>query len=171
MGIPSLGNPPARPVWFRASLSFSNGACVEVASLPGGQVGVRNSRDVCGPVLAFTPAEWHAFIGGVRSGEFDRFGQVTGNVSNGEQERGRGLTPSARGRTQVLAPARRPWGGHLPGRSSPAPAVIQPFAMVTELMTTLSFGTPPPAANEHVVPAWATLRRMARPEVMVPNGV
>ena len=77
MGIPPLGNPPARPRWIKSSLSFSNGACVEVASLPGGQVGVRNSRDSNGPVLAFTPAEWHAFIGGIRNGEFDRFGEVT----------------------------------------------------------------------------------------------
>ena len=77
MGIPSLGNPPARPAWIKSSLSFSNGACVEVASLPGGQVGVRNSRDCGGPVLAFTPAEWHAFIGGVRNGEFDRLGEAT----------------------------------------------------------------------------------------------
>ena len=76
MGIPSLGSPPARPAWFKSSLSLSNGACVEVASLPGGQVGVRNSRDCGGPVLAFTPAEWHAFVGGVRNGEFDRFGDA-----------------------------------------------------------------------------------------------
>jgi hypothetical protein len=44
-----------------------------VASLPGGAIGVRNSRDSAGPVLRFTPAEWHAFLGGVRNGEFDRF--------------------------------------------------------------------------------------------------
>ena len=80
MGIPSLGNPPARPAWIKSSLSFSNGACVEVASLPGGHVGVRNSRDTCGPVLAFTPAEWHAFIGGVRNGEFDHFGEPAGGT-------------------------------------------------------------------------------------------
>ena len=79
MGIPSLGNPPARPTWIKSSLSFSNGACVEVASLPGGHVGVRNSRDTSGPVLAFTPAEWHAFVGGVRNGEFDHFGELAGN--------------------------------------------------------------------------------------------
>jgi hypothetical protein len=45
-----------------------------VASLPGGTIGVRNSRDSAGPVLRFTPAEWRAFLGGVRNGEFDRFG-------------------------------------------------------------------------------------------------
>ena len=60
-------------VWVKSSLSLSNGNCVEVASLPGGGIGVRNSRDREGAVLAFTPAEWHAFLGGVRNGEFDRF--------------------------------------------------------------------------------------------------
>jgi hypothetical protein len=46
-----------------------------VASLPGGKIGVRNSRDSAGPVLRFTPDEWHAFLGGVRNGEFDSFGR------------------------------------------------------------------------------------------------
>ena len=80
MGIPPLGNPPAPATLDQEPLSFSNGACVEVASLPGGQVGVRNIRDCGGPVLAFTPAEWHAFIGGVRNGEFDRFGEAAANA-------------------------------------------------------------------------------------------
>jgi Domain of unknown function (DUF397) len=61
--------------WIKSSLSFSNGNCVEVASLPEGGVGVRNSRDPEGSVLRFTPDEWHAFLGGVRNGEFDRFGR------------------------------------------------------------------------------------------------
>lgn len=61
--------------WVKSSLSFANGNCVEVASLAGG-VGVRDSKDVTGPVLRFTPAEWDAFIGGVRNGEFDSFSQA-----------------------------------------------------------------------------------------------
>ncbi len=59
--------------WIKSSLSYANGNCVEVASLPGGTVGIRNSRDCAGPVLRFTPEEWRAFLGGVRNGEFDRF--------------------------------------------------------------------------------------------------
>jgi hypothetical protein len=73
-----LANEPEEPVsalsWIKSSLSFSTGNCVEVASLPGGGVGVRNSRDAEGAVLKFTPDEWHAFIGGVHNGEFERFG-------------------------------------------------------------------------------------------------
>ncbi len=60
---------------MKSSLSYANGNCVEVTSLPGGEVGVRNSRDCTGPVLVFTPAEWRAFLGGVRNGEFDSFGR------------------------------------------------------------------------------------------------
>jgi hypothetical protein len=60
--------------WVKSSLSFSNGACVEVADLPNGAVGVRHSKDPNGPVLRFTPAEWQAFLGGTRLGEFDGFG-------------------------------------------------------------------------------------------------
>jgi len=61
--------------WVKSSLSFSNSNCAEVADLPDGRVGVRDSKDPGGPVLRFTPGEWHAFLGGVRNGEFDGFGR------------------------------------------------------------------------------------------------
>jgi hypothetical protein len=60
--------------WIKSSLSFANGNCVEVANLPNGEIGVRDSKNSEGPVLRFTPDEWHAFVGGVRNGEFDSFG-------------------------------------------------------------------------------------------------
>jgi hypothetical protein len=59
--------------WTKSSLSFSHGNCVEVAGLPDGRIGVRNSREVTGPILRFTSGEWDAFLGGVRNGEFDKF--------------------------------------------------------------------------------------------------
>ena len=62
--------------WVKSSLSFANGNCVEVSDQPGGAIGVRNSRDSEGAVLRFTPDEWHAFLGGVRKGEFDDFGKI-----------------------------------------------------------------------------------------------
>ncbi len=64
------------PVWVKSSLSFSNGNCIEVAELPGGSVGIRQSRDPEGHVLTFTRGEWDAFLGGARLGEFDRFGST-----------------------------------------------------------------------------------------------
>ena len=74
----TLGTRPGRPSsdWIKSSLSFSNSNCVEVASLRDGEIGVRDSKDAEGPVLRFTPDEWHAFLGGVRNGEFDSFGQI-----------------------------------------------------------------------------------------------
>jgi hypothetical protein len=72
----SLGGPGADSYWVKSSLSLSNGDCVEVAGLPDNEVGVRDSKNSEGPVLRFTPREWHAFLGGVRNGEFDRFGKA-----------------------------------------------------------------------------------------------
>jgi hypothetical protein len=68
--------PDSPPRWIKSSLSFSNGNCVEVASLPGAGIGVRDSKDAEGPVLRFTPDEWRAFLGGARNGEFDSLGQI-----------------------------------------------------------------------------------------------
>ena len=67
--------PGSGSYWIKSSLSYANGNCVEEASLPGGQIGVRNSRNSAGPVLTFTSDEWRAFLGGVRNGEFDGFGR------------------------------------------------------------------------------------------------
>jgi len=57
--------------WIKSTASFANGDCVEVAGLPDGQIGVRDSKDTHGPVLRFTRSEWRAFISGARNGEFD----------------------------------------------------------------------------------------------------
>jgi hypothetical protein len=62
----------AELAWRRSS--YSNGAggmCVEVAPLGEG-IAVRDSKNPTGPVLAFTGAEWDAFLAGARDGEFDR---------------------------------------------------------------------------------------------------
>jgi hypothetical protein len=68
------GTPTPSASWVKSSFSFANGNCVEVADLPGGHIGVRDSKHPQGQVLRFTPAEWQAFLGGVRLGEFDKFG-------------------------------------------------------------------------------------------------
>jgi hypothetical protein len=60
--------------WFKSSLSFANGNCVEVQFLTDGGVQVRNSRDHSQDALTFTAEEWDAFLGGAKNHEFDRFG-------------------------------------------------------------------------------------------------
>ena len=61
--------------WLKSSASTNDGACTEVASLPGGMIGVRDSKDPGGAVLRFTPAEFAAFREGIKAGEFDHFGR------------------------------------------------------------------------------------------------
>jgi hypothetical protein len=58
--------------WTKSSFSWQNGNCVEVAGLSADLVKVRDSMNPDGTVLRFGPAEWAAFVGGVRKGEFDR---------------------------------------------------------------------------------------------------
>jgi hypothetical protein len=45
--------------------------CVEVAHLPGGNVALRDSKDVSKPAHVFDREEWAAFIAGAKNGEFD----------------------------------------------------------------------------------------------------
>ena len=58
--------------WRKSRRSNPSGNCVEVAFLPAGQVAMRNSRHPDGPALVFTRADWDAFIGGARDGDFGR---------------------------------------------------------------------------------------------------
>ncbi|MBG0829244.1 DUF397 domain-containing protein [Planomonospora sp. ID67723] len=55
-------------LWAKSPFSGGNGGnCVEIAKLPGGRVGVRDSKDRSGPALVFTPSEWTAFTRWVRT--------------------------------------------------------------------------------------------------------
>jgi hypothetical protein len=58
--------------WFKSSRSKESTACVEIAHLDSGTVGVRDSKDPTGPALVFSPAEWDAFTTDVGRGALDR---------------------------------------------------------------------------------------------------
>ncbi|NGM11664.1 DUF397 domain-containing protein [Verrucosispora sioxanthis] len=49
-------------IWRKASRSSDQGNCVEVADNLAQVVGVRDSKDVAGPVLLFAPTQWRSFV-------------------------------------------------------------------------------------------------------------
>jgi len=68
-GVPADSLPMV--AWTKSSWSNPDGNCVEVATLPGGDIAVRNSRDPEGPALVYTPDEIRAFVRGAKTGDFD----------------------------------------------------------------------------------------------------
>lgn len=57
--------------WRTSSYSTSQANCVQVA-LGGPAIGVRNSKDPGGLVLAVPADHWSAFLRGVAGGDLDR---------------------------------------------------------------------------------------------------
>jgi len=69
----TTGRPDDR-LWIKASASGgSGGNCIELAELPDGRIGLRDSKNPDGPYLTFTRAEVAAFADGIAKREFDRF--------------------------------------------------------------------------------------------------
>ncbi|MGH3734023.1 MAG: DUF397 domain-containing protein [Micromonosporaceae bacterium] len=68
--MPDLTN----AVWRKSTRSSSDNQCVEVAINlldEQGAIYVRDSKNPTGPALAFTAAEWDAFLAGAKDHEFD----------------------------------------------------------------------------------------------------
>jgi hypothetical protein len=68
--MPSISSEFGGLDWRKAQLSVNNGACVELARA-NDMIAIRDSKDPAGPVLMYTPTEWHAFLHGAKNGEFD----------------------------------------------------------------------------------------------------
>ena len=61
----------SRAQWIKSTHSGPvSDNSVEVAFV-GEAIAVRDSTDPTGPTLIFTAAEWDAFVGGAKDGEFD----------------------------------------------------------------------------------------------------
>jgi hypothetical protein len=61
----------SRAQWIKSTRSGPHGdTCVEVAFVDEA-IAVRDSTNPTGPALIFTAAEWDAFVGGAKDGEFD----------------------------------------------------------------------------------------------------
>ncbi|MEO3748553.1 DUF397 domain-containing protein [Plantactinospora sp. B5E13] len=59
--------------WRTSTRSGDNGGeCVEVADNLTDVVAVRDSKDQTGPVLAFSPYAWSAFVAGVKTATLTR---------------------------------------------------------------------------------------------------
>lgn len=57
--------------WKKSTFSSGNtDNCVE-ARLAGDGVEVRHSKNPAGPAIAYTTAEWVAFLAGVKDGQFN----------------------------------------------------------------------------------------------------
>jgi hypothetical protein len=61
----------ADAAWRKAKASQANDGCVEVAFLPGGRVGVRDSKDPYGQPLMFTLSAWALFLADASGGDLD----------------------------------------------------------------------------------------------------
>ncbi|MEU3351893.1 DUF397 domain-containing protein [Streptomyces sp. NPDC037389] len=56
--------------WFKSSYSNGTGGeCLEAAFTADGTTSVRDSKEACGPVLAFSCTAWGGFVTGIRDGK------------------------------------------------------------------------------------------------------
>lgn len=58
-------------VWQRSPGSGDDGGSVVEIAFVDGMIAMRDGANPDGPALIFTQAEWDAFVGGAKDGEFD----------------------------------------------------------------------------------------------------
>lgn len=57
--------------WRKSSCCPNSATCVEIAPLPTGGAAIRDSKNIHGPEIHFSPVAGEAFITAVRAHEFD----------------------------------------------------------------------------------------------------
>jgi hypothetical protein len=57
---------PSTTFWRKSSYSAANGDCIEVARFANGYIGVRDSKNIVRPALAFTVAQWQIFVAEIK---------------------------------------------------------------------------------------------------------
>jgi hypothetical protein len=62
----------SRARWRKSSRSNDQGLCVEVADNLIAVVGVRDSKELDGPVIAVSTSGWAAFVAATKADAFDR---------------------------------------------------------------------------------------------------
>lgn len=62
---------PTTAKWKRTPTASGAGGTLEIGYGDNGLIGLRLANDPDGIILIYTPAEWDAFLEGVRDGEFD----------------------------------------------------------------------------------------------------
>lgn len=62
--------------WLISSFSGGGDSCVAARDDDNGNVQVAHSKRLDAAQIDFTPAEWQAFIRGVKAGEFDHLGRL-----------------------------------------------------------------------------------------------
>ncbi|MGC5401547.1 DUF397 domain-containing protein [Streptomyces sp. DT20] len=54
--------------WVKSSYSNAQSSCVEIATVGGGVVPVRDSKNILGPVIVLGDHAWCAFLAGITEG-------------------------------------------------------------------------------------------------------
>jgi Domain of unknown function (DUF397) len=71
LGRPTRSKPPVLgDLNWRVALACNGGQCIRVAP-QGNRVVIGDSKNPDGPVLTYSRSEWHAFVDGIRQGDFD----------------------------------------------------------------------------------------------------
>ena len=65
-----LKPPTVQELNWHVAQKCNGGACIQVAP-HGEQIVIGDSKNPGGPILTYTRSEWHAFVDGIREGDFD----------------------------------------------------------------------------------------------------